>query len=289
METVLSQKHLEYQQEILNESGHQNWHKVLVHDFGGNNIEVSVMPYETWSEMSDEDLKPRTARGDGDRQRSAEVAAKRAKRKVRHKCKLLKAAYMLTLTTKEVITDTERFQSLFQEFVRRVRKVASFEYVATHELQQRGALHLHIAIANRQDYKLLWSIWNRVVGVGQGRVHVRSGNRKASVNQIAAYISKYIAKSFETGELNKRRYWASKGIGEAVKTTHLLRPDWSFAEVLTYVIELCKEYGVDFVPSRALCWQTNIAKGLFWIACTKEIVVYQPTEYEIVNSPRVTA
>ena len=30
METVLSQKHLEYQQEILNESGHQNWHNVVV-------------------------------------------------------------------------------------------------------------------------------------------------------------------------------------------------------------------------------------------------------------------
>lgn len=281
MNDILCAKHLEYQAEILNESGHQNWHKVQVHDFGDNNIEVSVMPYETWAEMTEADIRPRTVRGEGDRERSAEVAARRAKRRVRHKCKLLKAGYMLTLTTKKIITDTNELQSLFQEFVRRVRKVASFEYVATHELQKRGALHLHIAVANRQDYKLLWSIWHRVVGQGQGRVHVSSGNRKASVNQIAAYISKYITKSFETGDLNKRRYWSSKGIGEAVKTTHLLRPDWSFAEVLTYIIELCKEYGVDFVPDPRYCWQVNNHKGLFWIACTKQIQNYMPTDDDL--------
>lgn len=160
------------QNEILNESGHQNWHKVTVRDFGDKNIEVSVMPYETWSEPSEDDNPmTRTERGKGDRERSAEAAAQRAKRRVRHKCKLLKAKYMLTLTTKKVITDISEFQKLFQEFVRRLRKVTHFEYVATHELQQRGALHLHIAVANRQDYKLLWSIWFSVVGKDQGRVN----------------------------------------------------------------------------------------------------------------------
>lgn len=89
------------QKEILNESGHQNWKKITVHDFGDNNIEISLMPYETWSEISDEDMLIQTKRGEGDRERSAEVAAKRAKRRVRHKCKLLKAKYMLTLTTKK--------------------------------------------------------------------------------------------------------------------------------------------------------------------------------------------
>ncbi|CAF0870151.1 unnamed protein product [Rotaria sordida] len=70
------------QDEILNESGHQSWHRVTVRDFGDKNIEVSVMPYETWSEMSEEDLPHKSKRGEGDRERSAEVAAKRAKRKL---------------------------------------------------------------------------------------------------------------------------------------------------------------------------------------------------------------
>lgn len=254
---------LDIQNEILNESGHQSWHKVTVRDFGNKNIEVSVMPYETWSEPSDEELITRTERGMGDRERSADSAAKRAKRKVRHKCKLLQAKYMLTLTTREIITDINVMQKYFQEFVRRIRLVGNFEYVATHELQKRGALHLHIAVANRQDYKLLWSIWHRVVGEGQGRVHVTSGNKKASVNRIAAYISKYISKSFLDGELNKRRYWTSKGIGEPVKTVHLLRKDWEFVEVLKFIVEICDDMAITFDLTYNWC-QTK--KGLFWLS-----------------------
>ncbi|MES2498927.1 MAG: hypothetical protein V4570_00210 [Pseudomonadota bacterium] len=254
------------QNEILNESGHQSWHKVTVRDFGNKNIEVSVMPYETWSEPSEEELTARTERGMGDRKRSAESAAKRAKRRVRHKCKLLQAKYMLTLTTREIITDIDVMQKYFQEFVRRIRLVGSFEYVATHELQKRGALHLHIAVANRQDYKLLWSIWHRVVGVGQGRVHVTSGNKKASVNRIAAYISKYISKSFLEGNLNKRKYWASKGIGEPVKTIHLLRKNWEFIEVLRFIVEICNDLDIPFDVTYNWC---QAKKGLFWIAVSE--------------------
>lgn len=261
---------LDIQQEKYAEYGHQDWHKIVVHDFGSNNVEISVMPYETWSEPPPEPFQePVTVRGEGDRQRSIESASKRARRKVRHYCKLLKARYMITLTTREIITDPEVFQRLFQEFVRRVRKVADFQYVATHELQKRGALHLHIAVANRQDYKLITSIWHRIVGLGRGYVHVTSGNKnnkKANINQIAGYISKYIAKSFETGDLNKRRYWCSKGIGQAVKTVHLLRPDWSFSQVLMYIVELCKQHSVNF--DLTYSWGNNCDKGLFWMAAT---------------------
>lgn len=256
---------LDIQNEILYESGHQSWHKVTVRDFGDKNIEVSVMPYETWAEPSEEETIFRTERGKGDRERSAESAAHRAKRKVRHKCKLLKAKYMLTLTTREIITDVERMRKYFQEFVRRIRLVGSFEYVATHELQSRGALHLHIAVANRQDYKLLWSIWHRVVGQGQGRVHVTSGNKKASVNKIAAYISKYITKSFEQGELNKRRYWASKGIGNPIKEVHLIKKSWEFVEVLKYIVEICNDREIPF---RLDCCWCDGSKGLFWMSAS---------------------
>lgn len=256
------------QEEILNESGHQNWKKITVLDFGDNNIEISLMPYETWSEISEEDMPPRTKRGEGDRARSKEAATKRAKRIVRHKCKLLKAKYMITLTTKEIITDTKIMQRYFQEFVRRIRQVSNFEYVLTHELQKRGALHLHIAVANRQDYKLLWSVWHRIVGKGQGRVHVTSGNKKASTNRIASYISKYIAKSFEDGELNKRRYWPSKGIGKPIKTVHLLRSNWSTTDVLLFINEICEQHGVQLCSENNDIWQTNLNKGLLWIAAS---------------------
>lgn len=259
------------QNEILNNSGHQKWHKVTVRDFGGSMVEVSVMPYETWAEPCWDELAIKSKRGEGDRERSKEASAARAKRKVRHLCKSLKARYMVTLTTKEIITDVDRFQKLFQEFVRRIRLVSNFQYVATHELQERGALHLHIAVANRQDYKLLWSVWHRVVGEGQGRVHVTSGNKASSISRIAGYISKYISKSFQTGDLNRRRYWASKGITEPVKTVHLLRKNWDMTQVIMYVSELVAEAGCTRFFNRA--W-LNYNKGLLWIASDE--VDYHP-------------
>ena len=219
--------------------------------------------------FSEEDIRHRAKRGEGDRVRSAESAAKRSKRKVRHLCKLLKARYMVTLTTREIITDLNQFQKLFQEFVRRIRKVSGFQYVATHELQKRGALHLHIAVPNRIDCKLLWSIWRSIVGVDNGRVHISSPKSRmtkaSAINRIAGYISKYIGKNFETGDFNRRKYWASRNIGEVIVTVHRLRPDWSVVEVLLYIKELCEELNVRFRFDD--CWQ-NLPKGLFWMAAT---------------------
>ncbi len=249
--------------EVWSKEGEQQWYKVTVRDFGDSNIEVSVMPYETYCFPDSDEPADVTKRGEGDRERSREVCARRAKRRVRHLCKSLKARYMVTLTTKEVITDVDRFQRLFQEFVRRVRRSADFQYVATHEMQERGALHLHVAVANKQDYKLLWSVWLGVVGIGEGRVHVTSGNKASSVSRIAGYISKYIAKSFETGELNKRRYWASKGIADAIKTVHLLRRDWDFMQVIMYVVEITEGAGCSRFANRA--WM-DYKKGLLWVA-----------------------
>jgi hypothetical protein len=108
-----------------------------------------------------------------------------------------------------------------------------------------------IAVATRQDYKLLWSVWGHVVGHGQGRVHVTSGTKASSINRIAGYISKYIAKSFETGALNKRRYWASRGIADAIKTVHLLRKDWDLFQIMMYIKEIMEEAGCNTFYKRA--------------------------------------
>ena len=101
------------------------------------------------------------------------------------------------------------------------------------------------------------------MGHGQGRVHVTSGTKASSINRIAGYISKYIAKSFETGALNKRRYWASKGIADAIKTVHLLRKDWDLGQIMMYIQEIMEEAGCKGFYKRAwLDWK----KGLLWIA-----------------------
>lgn len=255
------------QDEILSKDGHQIWQRITVTDFGGGCAEISLRPYETWSEPSEEDTKLKSKRGEGNRERSIEASAARAKRQVRHKAKILQVHYMVTLTTKECLTDIDLMQRYFQEFVRRIRKVSDFHYIATLEYQERGALHMHIAVPNRQDYKFLWSVWHSVVGKDQGRVHVTSGNQRSSVSKIAGYISKYITKSFQEGSLNRKRYWSSKGIPKPKKTHHLLRPDWGIGDVIQYINEICENMGLSIFFHHS--WQ-NWPKGLFW-ACYESV------------------
>lgn len=263
------------QHEALNNSGFQKWHKVRITDFGGSLYEASVMPYETWEEP---DLTPfaifRGVRGEGDFEENNIRVTRRARTKVRHLCKILKAAYMITLTTKKAIYDRTIFEKLFQEFSRRVRLVQGFEYVAVLEKHnseftsesKQGSYHLHIAVATRQNYKLLWNIWLRVCGEGQGRVFVSSGNKKASISKIASYISKYISKETGSSEFNKRRYWSSKGIAKPIVSIVLMRPDWTMLDILRYLHSFFD--GVGLAQSFTQTWLDE-KKGLFWCSMSK--------------------
>jgi hypothetical protein len=80
---------LSNQDEAINKDGHQNWHRLIVHEFGdGKLCEGVIHKYQTWSEPSlDADPLPRGVRGQGDLERNRERAARRAKRKIRFACK----------------------------------------------------------------------------------------------------------------------------------------------------------------------------------------------------------
>jgi hypothetical protein len=249
------------QEEILGYKGHQDWTRVVIRNFGEGDIEVVSMPYETWSEPDDSEII-KAKRGTGDREKSIERASRRARTKVRHLCKALRARYMLTLSTKAVITDLHEFELLFRKFVKRLRTVASFRYVAVPEYQERGALHLHIAVANRWEYKLLWSVWFSVVGADQGRIHMTRPFKGANLHRIASYLSKYIGKSFESGALNRKKYWASRDIHLPEKEVILLRKDWTLSQTIPFILELLWERGM-----RAFSFRNAWLSGdIFWMA-----------------------
>lgn len=140
-----------------------------------------------------------------------ERAARRARAECAARLKAIRADRMVTLTYRENMTDRARLGRDWKEFVRRLRRVMGFEYVATHERQKRGAWHMHVAVAGRQNYRLVRSIWQSVVG--SGSVNVRNPWREKKLrHKLAAYMGKYIAKNAEQGELGERRVWCSKGI-----------------------------------------------------------------------------
>jgi len=166
---------------------------------------------------------PKAARGESeDREKSIDVACRRARKMIRLKLKAIRADHLLTLTYRENMQDLERAQRDLQKFVRRVSKLTSnalrgFKYVLVVEYQERGAIHFHIGVHGWQNVKVLRAIWYEIVGRGEGQINVRGpktpgDQRVRGVHQLAQYLAKYITKDATASALNKKRYWASKGI-----------------------------------------------------------------------------
>lgn len=166
---------------------------------------------------------PRAKRGESEnREKSQSNSVQRARKNLRLKVKAIRGDHMLTLTYRENVTDRERVAKDFKEFVRRVNKLKSkglrkLDYVAVLEPQERGAWHIHAAVHGWQVVQVLRAIWYEIVGKGNGNVDVQGPKSKGAqkargVHQIADYLSKYIGKDFDDAVLNKKRYWASKGI-----------------------------------------------------------------------------
>ncbi|MBN9430182.1 MAG: hypothetical protein J0H09_27135 [Burkholderiales bacterium] len=165
------------------------------------------------------DLEAFYAWRDACRERAAKDAAnrERAARRARSECcarlKAIRADRMITLTYRENMTDRDRLARDWKEFVRRVRRVMGFDYVATYERQKRGAWHMHVGVHGRQNYRLLRSVWRSIVGADGGNIDVRNPFKQRGLrHKLAAYMSKYIAKNAVDGESGERRVWCSKGI-----------------------------------------------------------------------------
>jgi len=157
-------------------------------------------------------------------------SVRRSRQKVRHTIKALEADHMLTLTYRENMQDIDRLKADFKRFVRMmVARFPAWQYVAVRETQERGALHLHLAVKGRQPLNYIRKCWYISIGgssedVGEstkGAINVRAPSRfsgrqgksvKWKVQKLAGYLTKYLAKDIEGVEHYSKRYWHSKGI-----------------------------------------------------------------------------
>lgn len=164
--------------------------------------------------------------------KNRERAARRAKTRVRHLCKVQGLETLLTLTYRENMQDPARAWKDLKEFVRRIRRtLPGFAFVAVPERQARGAIHWHLAVhrlpavlgarngVKVKSFNVVRAIWASVVGkVGDqsgGNVDVSRRRRSAqkSAAKVAAYISKYVSKGFGDDALTgAHRYSSSQGI-----------------------------------------------------------------------------
>lgn len=177
-------------------------------------------------------------------------SVKRAKQSVRWLLKAMQADHLLTLTYRDNVEEIERVGKDWQKFVRLVRvKYPEWRFVCCREKQERGAWHLHIGIRGRGDVHWLRRCWWMALGhrveidySPEGKKQLRAlvkdgrewryaskeevrGNidlrgpskrwggdgRRWDTERLAAYMTKYMAKSLDEIE-SGRRYWPSKNI-----------------------------------------------------------------------------
>lgn len=225
-------------------SAHPYAYDLRVHDLGHGHVEATALPRYGWHEV---EALSRLARADyADALTAApppsqqelldraaanrDRATRRARTKVRRLAKAKGLSVLLTLTYRENMVDRERMARDFDAFCKRVRRVIpGFEYVCVFERQKRGAWHAHIAVprilahythrgALVKSYDLLRSMWRGIVGADNGNVDVSRNKRvNRSAAKLAAYLSKYIGKTFDQADRYVNSYSASgRALPEAV-------------------------------------------------------------------------
>lgn len=215
-----------------------------------------------------------------------ERAVRRAKQKIRWKCKQLQADRLFTLTYRANQEDRELTHKHFTRFLRLVKSgwkgqqgIEDWQYVAVLERQERGAYHIHCAVRGWQRVSFLRAAWYKALGgTGQERGEETPGNvdvtgpgkarwgtqlREWKTEKLVAYITKYLAKTFEESATEKRRYWSSRALEEPRKDRHILcaRDFVSAIIEAVSVLGLLYDHALDFTHS----WVSKSGDS-FWLS-----------------------
>jgi len=148
-----------------------------------------------------------------------ERSTNRAKRRMRHAVVMLRADAMMTLTTRENLTDLDKAWSYWKQMARWLKASYAWgeHYVVVHETQARGAIHFHVALCMGEawpQYRRIIAKWREIIG-GDGSVQFSREFRcrqRARPGRIYGYLSKYLSKGFTQGQMNRKRYAISQDL-----------------------------------------------------------------------------
>lgn len=208
-------------------------------EFSSDKIPPSLLPRRELTE--DEQIERNEA--------NAKRAARRARQALRLLLKTMDAKYLWTFTFRENVTDVDQAQKFYKRFHELFRKrYPDSKFATVPEQQERGAWHLHSAVADRLDIYWVLRCWYIALGhkvkieydgkgkkkvvpyvkdKGQwrpaethevlGGVNVRAQSKRWASNsgtwdtdRLASYMAKYMDKTFSEVMGGRRRYWPSK-------------------------------------------------------------------------------
>ncbi len=266
----------------------------LVHLAHGQ-TEVSITPADTTSVINarmgfnpllDCPRKTRTTEEQAERDiENRGRAAKRARISVRHLVKAIFADHMLTFSYRENVENRAKVAAEWKEFVRLFRhRYPEWQYLAVLEKQDRGSLHIHVAVTGKQDIRWLLRCWLLAIGQpaddvsqwlvgGQklgdkslGAVNVEGPKRRWGGtakhwprNKLAGYLTKYIGKEFEESDKNAKKYWHSRNVQKPVVERFWLKAT-TFAEAVIEAHDL-----VYYTGATSLSMWGDQAAGVVWI------------------------
>ena len=123
----------------------------------------------------------------------------------------------LTVAENESGVDFKHFHRVIQFISQRLKRAgADFKYVASKELQERGAVHYHVLCIYNRPYVFpspdeIASSWKL------GFVKITAPKVKMKMHSIARYIGKYIGKGHEYEALEFRKSFTASQIKQIYK------------------------------------------------------------------------
>jgi hypothetical protein len=214
-------------------------------------------------------------------------AVRRAKQTIRFKVKEMGLDRLFTLTYRENVIDREKVKADFTRFLRLARKyIEGWSYIAVLEKQERGAYHIHCAVRGWQKIKVLRACWHEALGIkgsikaildpiapkvlatgdsAPGNVDVtrpeKGGRRNWQAKRLAAYLVKYLGKTFDESTEEKRRYWQSKDCSEPIPVRCWVEGTGPLEALRNCVALLRERFGLDVGAS---FWSAPDCSA-FWI------------------------
>lgn len=202
---------------------------------------------------------------------------------------------LLTLTYRENQQDRALCKQHFKEWVRRMKRHLGgvFRYCASFEVQERGAMHVHLAVhklpkhavhkgVKIEGWRLGTAVWHTVVGEDNGLCYVGakkrwSGEKRVPLGKakMAAYVSKYITKDYADAEPASNRYSRSNGV--VVEKPNRIRIECaSLADMISLSFH-CADGDVVVSHSASELY------GRYWL-CTERPAERRTTEATLVDA-----
>lgn len=192
---------------------------VKVNNYGEGYGEV------TWSFKGTYKEKEHTTRGKSEKREENIIrSVRRSKSTLRKKIMTAGFTHMLTLDFQDDVEDLELAKDCFTRFIRLVKKYKkNYDYASVWEIQPKryertgkAVWHFHLAVKGFQEVNLLRHLWKTALkerGLN-GNIDVKYFKKggKWKRAKISNYISKYVGKDIQESDLNKKRYFISKGI-----------------------------------------------------------------------------